>query len=79
MLFCRLFQYIHILTCLADNSRLPRRSTRPSALKLYGITELSEAFGIPLDTDSESDDQEFAPTKETLSGSGDMTDPHAWS
>ena len=72
MLFCGLFEYIHILqTCLAvasHNSRLPRRSTRPSALKLYGIAELSEAFGIPLDTDSESDDQEFAPTNETPSG-----------
>lgn len=40
----------------------PRRSTRPSALKLFGIAELSEAFGISLDSDSDSD-QEFAPTK----------------
>ena len=45
----------------------PRRSTRPSALKLYGITELSEAFGIPLDSDSDSD-MEFAPTNEAQSG-----------
>ena len=52
----------------SEASKRPRRSTRPSVLKMYGITELSEAFGIPLDSDSESD-QEFAPPpKENQSG-----------
>ena len=38
----------------------PRRSSRPSLLKLVRLSELSAEFGIPLSSDSESD-QEFTP------------------